>query len=390
MTVTLESLRAIPLTASFAAIYGGEDRIPDEIRHPASHFQAIPRVGQYCTLVIARTSDGAEGLGECFGLPTPYPAAEIINRVIAPTLTGQQIGNPSQMAAALRRFFLALGHSRGPAMEALSGVDIALWDLLARREGKTLSAFLGSEPKAIPTYVSPVPFLATPEQSAAAARGLVGSFGGLKLKIGRKHPAEDIAHVHAVREALDPARRLMLDANCGYDAVGARALVAGIEGLDIAWLEEPMPPEETDALRELAGATSIPLAGGENEFTTEALARLMDSTGIRIVQPNITRIGGVSAMRDLDMLAAERNAEIAPHGVGGSIAVAATLQVAAALQTVTVFEVNRLPNPLRDGLGAQISFDVSGLASPPEGLGHGITLQDSDYQVFAETGKFAA
>lgn len=390
MTAKLESLRAIPLTATFAAIYGGEDRIPEEIRRPASHFQAIPRIGQYCTLVVARASDGAEGFGECFGLPTPYPAAEIVNRVIAPALTGQPLDDPAGMTRALRRFFLALGHSRGPAMEALSGVDIALWDLLARRQGKTMAGVLGAGPRSVPTYVSPVPFLSAPEQSAEAARRLAGDFGGLKLKIGRKDPAEDIAHVHAVREALDPRRRLMLDANCGYDLAGARSLVAGIEGLDIAWLEEPMPPEETGALRALAEETDIPLAGGENEFTTEALARLMDETGIRIVQPNITRIGGVSAMRDLDRLAADRGAEIAPHGVGGSIAVAATLQVAAALQRVAVFEVNRLPNPLRDALGARISFDARGHASPPEGPGHGVILQDRDYLGYTEAAVTAA
>ncbi|MCO6381483.1 mandelate racemase/muconate lactonizing enzyme family protein [Oceanicola sp. 502str15] len=390
MTVKLETIRAVPLTASFAAIYGGEDRIPQEILRPASHFQSIPRRGQYCTLVLATSSDGAQGVGECFGLPTPYPVAEFINRVMAPALIGMPLETPSAMTAALKRFFLALGHTRGPAMEALSGVDIALWDLDAHRAGKPLATLLGAAPRPIETYVSPVPFLPTPEQSAEAARRLVASFAGMKLKIGRKSAAEDMPHIVAVREAIGPDKKLMLDANCGYDFDGARELVGALAGLDIAWLEEPLPPEDTEGLRKLARITDIPLAGGENEFTPEALDRLMGEAGLRIIQPNVSRIGGVSAMLEVNGMAQRRGATIAPHGVGGNVAVSCSLHLAAALGNVSTFEVNRLPNPLRDQLGAQVTFDETGRALPPSGAGHGVEIGEADYREFADSETTAA
>jgi D-galactarolactone cycloisomerase len=384
MTATLEYLRAIPLTASFAAIYGGEERIPEEVRRPSSHFQAIQRLGQYCTLVFARSSDGATGVGECFGLPTPYPAAEIVNRVMAPALIGAPLAAPAEMTSELQQFFMALGHTRGPAMEALSGVDIALWDLKARRAGQPLAYLLGANPRAVATYVSPVPFLPRPDLSAEVARKVAEGFDGVKLKIGRADIAEDLAHIGAVRDAIGPECRLMLDANCAYGVAEARELIAGLAGLDIAWLEEPLPPEDTEGLLRLASETDIPLAGGENEFTPGALERLMDLTGLRILQPNITRIGGVSAMLELDAIVRSRGARIAPHGVGASVAVACSLHVACALESISVFEVNRLPNPLRDRLGAKPSFDSYGHAFPPVGPGHGVEIPEGALSEFVD------
>lgn len=376
MVAMLKSLRAIPLTASFAAIYGGEDRIPEEIRRPASHFQSIPRIGQYTTLVVAESSDSMTGLGECFGLPTPYAAAEMVNRVIAPALQGMALADPAEMLATLHRFFAALGHTKGPGMEAMSGVDIALWDLSARRAGKPLAEYLGASVTSVPTYISPVPFLPTPEISAEAAAKLVQGFQAIKLKIGRS-AAEDIPFIAAVREAIGPARQLMLDANCGYTLPEATTLLREIRGLDIAWLEEPLPPEDIAGLRRLSEISDIPLAGGENDFTPAAMAKLIDEAQIRIVQPNISRAGGVSGMLLIDRLARERGAKVAPHGVGAGVVLGATLHCAAAMSAFLTFEINRLPNPLRDGLCAGPTFDENGNARPSAGDGHGV-VTDTD------------
>lgn len=384
MPATLKSLQAVPLTARFADIYGSEERIPDEIRKPASHFQSIPRVGQYTTLVIAESSDGFTGFGECFGLPTPYAAAEMVNKVIAPALIGKPLGRPSDMLADLRRYFGALGHSKGPGMEAVSGADIALWDLAARRDGKTLAQLLGAEARPVPTYVSPVPFLPSPEQSAAAARKLCEGYGAVKLKIGRGS-ADDLPHIRAVREAIGAERKLMLDANCGYAYDDALLLLDRLRELDIAWLEEPLPPEDVAALKALSDKSEIALAGGENEFTPQALARLIDEAAVDIVQPNISRAGGVSGLLEVDEIAQEKGASVAPHGVGGSIVLSATLHCASAMQAFSIFEVNRLPNPLRDEFGGRPEIDNQGNALPPKGVGHGVTVEADEIGRFAES-----
>ena len=375
MAAVLKAIKAYPLVARFADIYGGDDQVPPEVRRPSSHFQSIPRLGQYCTIVVCEGSDGTVGFGECFGLPTPYAAAEIVNRVAADALTGLPLSSPSSMASELRRFFLALGHSKGPAMEALAGIDIALWDLFAKREGKSLATFLGAQPRDVPTYISPVPLLPSPTATAAAAADLSIGFDAVKLKVGRSARA-DIPHIAAAREAVGPDTALMLDANCGYTLEEATILVREIGGLDIRWLEEPLAPDDYAGLRALADVSPVSLAGGENEFTPEAFARLMSETGLQVVQPNITRAGGVSGLMEIDRLAGERGVAVSPHGVGGSIAVAATLHAASAMQHFDVFEINRLPNPLRDELGHASPVGPSGLARPPAGPGHGSDVSD--------------
>ena len=382
MPETLSSLRAYPLTARFADLYGGEDRIPPEVARPSSHFQSIRRTGQYCTIVVCEASDGTIGYGECFGLPTPYPAAEIVNRVAADALIGKPLGRPADMTTELRRFFLALGHSRGPAMEALSGIDIALWDLAARQQGVPLASALGTRPRAVATYASPVPFLPSPQQSAAAAKALQRGFNAIKLKVGRS-AREDIPHITAVREAIGPDVALMLDANCGYSLDDAKDLVREIEPLDIRWLEEPLPPDDTAAARALADSTAIPLAGGENEFTAEAIAALITEAGVKIVQPNVSRAGGVSGLLATDRLAGDLGARVAPHGVGGCIVVATTVHAAAAMDRFDLFEVNRLPNPLRDDLGSRCTFTADGSARPPDGPGHGSPVAER-LEVYAD------
>lgn len=370
MTVTITRLEAVPLTARFADIYGGADSVPPEITRPSSHFQAIPRRGQSSTFVFLEASDGAGGYGECFGLPTPEPAAEIVNRVIGEALIGRPLIDPAAMTADLRRYFLALGHSRGPAMEALSGVDIALWDLCARRAGRPLASFLGGQTRWLPTYVSPVPFLATPQASAAAARALIGNATGLKLKVGRG-AQEDLPHVAAVRDAIGNDVALMLDANCGYSREDAAVMAREVEQFGIRWLEEPLPPEDVEGLATLARTAKVPLAGGENEFTHEGLARLAAASGISILQPNVSRIGGITGLLAAGAYASDAARTIAPHGVGGCIVLAATLHAASAIAAFDVFEVNRLPNPLRDDLGNPCQYGADGSVRPPEGPGHG-------------------
>lgn len=383
MTLHLSALRAIPLTATFAAVYGGEAKIPEEVKRPSSHFQTIPRVGQYSTLVIAEASDGTVGYGECFGLPSPHAAAELVNRVIAPALLGQAIDSPATMLKSVERYFLALGHTKGPAREAISGVDIALWDLVARRAEKPLYSYLGADLRPIETYVSPIPFLPHPDATATAATRVADGFGAVKMKIGRE-PSEDLEHINAARDALSPGTDLMLDANCAYTLTQALWLAERLEPLDICWLEEPLRPDDHAGLRTLIAASAVPIAGGENEFTPDDIATLVEHDGLKIVQPNISRVGGVSALLELDHMLARSDCKIAPHGVGGSITVAASLHTCLALKHFSIFEVNQLPNPLRDELGTPALRDAGGHLTPPSGPGHGSAVPEASVAAYRD------
>ena len=367
----IRSVEAIPLEASFASIFGDADKVPQALLTPAAHFQRIPRRGQVSTLVRVTSEDGAVGWGEAFGLPTPLAATAIVNEVIAPVLAGAELEDPGAMQADLRAYFIALGQGAGPAMEALSGVDIALWDLTARRAGQPLATLLGGTPGSVATYASPVGFQPTVEDSAAAARGLLeAGFRAIKIKVGRG-VAIDAAHVAAVRAECGPEVILMVDANCGYDTATAIAAAVEFHASGIVWLEEPVRPDDTAAIVAIRRASPIPIAGGENEFTLEACERLVAADALDIVQPNIARIGGVSGLLRVGAMCARRGVRLAPHGVGSSVGVSAALHACRAAEGFMMYEANRLLNPLRDQLGLHAPKIVDGNLVAQDLPGHG-------------------
>ncbi|MBN8842272.1 MAG: mandelate racemase/muconate lactonizing enzyme family protein [Sphingomonadales bacterium] len=367
----IASVTAVEMRFPFSRIYG-EGRVPKELLAPAAHFQRIKRTGQAATLVVVTDQDGVKGFGECFGLPSPGPNRAIIDDVIAPALAGATIASPEEAIEEFHQFFLALGNSRGAAMEALAGLDIALWDLLSKRAEKPLAEMLGGKVEPVPVYASPVPFLADPNDSAAKALDfLEQGYTAVKLKIGRG-AATDAMHIRALREAMPVGTPLMLDANCSYDRDGALALLDAIAPYDISWLEEPVEPEDFDTLRMLCERAPCPIGSGENDFTLSAFERLTD-LGITYLQPNVTRALGVTGMRRLDALARRTGTRVALHGVGTSIGVSTALHCCAGLEHLTLFERNHLINPMRDDVGVALTVDRSGHILPPSGHGHGGT-----------------
>jgi L-alanine-DL-glutamate epimerase-like enolase superfamily enzyme len=357
--------------ASFADMFGGTDKVPLQIRTPAAHFRTIPRIGQMTTLVEIESDEGVVGYGECFGLPHPMSATAIVNGVVAPVLLGTEVGEPSEMTDALYRYFVALGSTRGAAMEALSGIDIALWDLKARAASVPLSTLLGASPGPVSTYASPVGFHDSPEKSAAAAMDfLKQGFCGIKIKIGRGAEI-DALHVGAVRDAVGPAVSLYVDINCAYGVREAIAVAEALEPFDLGWFEEPTAPEDVAGLAEIRRNIAIPVAVGENEFTLPAYRRLLDAEAVDFLQPNITRAGGVSGMLAIGKMCAEAGVRLAPHGVGGCAAIGAALNACRAAAGFATYEANRLLNPLRDDLGAQSVTMENGMLVAADLPGHG-------------------
>lgn len=366
----IHSIEALPVEASFAAIFGGADKVPPDLLVPAAHFRGIPRRGQVATIIRIQADDGAIGWGEAFGLPTPLAATAMVQEVIAPALLGAQMDRPAAMLAALRDYVIALGHVGGPAMEALGGVDMALWDLQARAAGKPLATLLGASPGPVATYASPIGFQATPDHSATAARELVAQgFRALKIKVGRG-VAVDAAHVAAVRAAVGPDIMLACDANCGYSVANAIAAAAEFDRFAIAWLEEPVRPDDHAGLAAIRRSTDIPIAGGENEFTVEALARLVEAEALDILQPNISRVG-VSGMLDVAALCERTGRSLVPHGVGTVVAVSAALHTCRAAPAFRIYEANRLLNPLRDEMGQHPLHLTDGTLVAADRPGHG-------------------
>ena len=370
----LRRITAIPLEARYADIFGGEGQVPQQLKTPAAHFQRIPRTGQYSTLVIAESEDGVVGYGECFGLPHPLQASALITHVVAPALAGATVIDPIAMTADLRAYFYALGLTRGAAMEALSGVDIALWDLIARDRGQSLAVTLGAEPGPVSVYVSPIAFRQTGEETAADVREYIRQgYTSFKLKVGRGIET-DLMHIEAARDAAGSAP-LYLDANCAYDVQTAINLARELAAYDIGWLEEPINPDNPAALAKVRAASPVPIGAGENEFTPEAYEALVAAEAVDFLQCNIGRSGGVSGLLAAGELAARHGIKLAPHGVGGCVAVAASVHASRAAQGFHSYEANRLLNPLRDQLGVNklelrdgclIAADLPGHGGEPD------------------------
>lgn len=343
-------LRVHVLHASFAKIYGGADRVPLSLRRPAAHFQRIERSGQFSTIVETVDEAGNHGWGEAFGLPHPRMSAALIENVMKPALIGVEFETPSDAYRDLKSYFFALGQTRGPAMEALSAVDSALWDMKARAAGKPLSRLLGAEPGEVRAYVGSVPFFPTPAESVERALEFASKgFQGVKLKVGRG-ATTDAAHVAAMRQALGGDMPIMLDANAAYGVDEAVEVAKAVAPHGVAWLEEPIPPDNPQALAAVRRRSPVPIAAGENEFDISQFTRFAEAEALDFVQPNITRAGGVSGMLAVDALCSKHGMMLAPHGVGSAIGVSTALNVLRAAKNFACYEANRLLNPLRDEL----------------------------------------
>jgi D-galactarolactone cycloisomerase len=275
------------------------------------------------------------------------------------------------MLGDLERYFTAMGSTRGPAIESLSGVDIALWDLKARAAGLPLATLLGGSPGPVATYVSPGGFQDHPDKSARAARAFLDEgYTAIKLKVGRGL-AIDIDHIAAVRGEMGPGKALYLDANCAYDVPTAIAVAKALVPYNIGWFEEPVPPDDPQALAEVRRASPVPVAAGENDFTLAAHAKLVAADAVDFLQPNISRAGGVSGLMAIGALCARSGIAMAPHGVGTCVAVSAALHTCRAAPAVHAYEANRLLNPLRDNMALRPLITEAGQLIAQNVPGHG-------------------
>jgi L-alanine-DL-glutamate epimerase-like enolase superfamily enzyme len=277
-------------------------------------------------LVRVLTDDGLVGLGEAFALGGPLAVANVIVESLRPMLVGQDPGRIEFLVDALQRASQNYAR-RGIGMHAISGVEIALWDLLGKARGASACELLGGPLRTrMRAYASLVRY-DTPADVAAACRQYVGrGFGMLKL-----HQVDE-ASVRAAREAVGPDVELMLDTNCPWPPAEARAMAGRLEPYRLFWLEEPIwPPEDYDALAQLRRAAPMPIALGENESTLYGFREIIARRAADVLQPSIIKVGGIAEFRKIAALAAAANVPIAPHSFYLGPGLAATLHIAATL-----------------------------------------------------------
>lgn len=314
-------------------------------------------------IVRIDTDEGLTGIGEIHGRPMDQIAA-IVQGTFAPLLVGQDPMEHERHWTTMfsythSRVGAGLGQAEGQPhfgagarpqiMAAIAGIDIALWDLKGKIAGCSVSKLLGASRRTVPCYASGGYYGPNGE---ADITGLVNEmrsyvdlgYPAVKMKVGGLSVAEDAERVASVRDAIGPGVGLMLDANVAYDVPTAIQAAHAFEPNDITWFEEPVQwYDGVYGLGQVAAATSIPIASGESELHRWGCRDLINHGGIRIMQFDATRAGGVTEWLRVAAYAASHGVAMAPHHdpqIHG--------QLIAAVPNGHVQEV--FPNPVRDPL----------------------------------------
>jgi L-alanine-DL-glutamate epimerase-like enolase superfamily enzyme len=206
---------------------------------------------------------------------------------------------------------------RGYETRALSSIDFAIWDIKGKRAGLPVYKLLGGYQKRIPTYVAGGYYAkdkGLKELQAEMAGYVERGAKAVKMKVGGASINQDVLRVKAVRDALGPEVRLLIDANCVYKYYEAIQLARRIEEFDVFWFEEPVPPDDYDGFRKIAAATSITLAAGENEYTKFGFRDLIQTQAVGILQPDARWMGGATEFIKVAAMAEAHGLSIAAHG----------------------------------------------------------------------------
>lgn len=377
-SLAISKVEVLALAAPFEDLYDRADQVPNWLRFPAASHRVLPRRGQYATLVKVHAEDGSIGIGECYGLPAPEVTATVVSTILAPLLVGQDALATTAVWERLYSGQAAGGHNRGFYLEAIAGVDLALWDLRGKLAGLPVHRLLGGPVRdRIDCYASPVALHPDPDASAAHARSYVDAgFRAVKVKIGRG-ARTDRTHLSAVREAVGDDIVVLTDANCAYDLDEATRVGAVLRDLDIAWFEEPLAVDDVAGLAELRRRTHLTVVNGETHFTRFDLRDSLRAGAIDVFMPNIARCGGITEATRIAALASAFHVDIAPHGVGSGVSLAAALQLCAATPNLRTYEYNRLPNPLREAILRHPPVFADGALHVPDGPGLGVELDET-------------
>jgi len=326
-------------------------------------------------MVRIDTDAGITGWGDGFGYGAARATHAFTQHVLAPAL----IGRDARDIAGINRDMQYNNHiwgRYGVTMFAISGIDIALWDIAGKACGQPLHQMLGgARRKRIPAYASLLryntPELVSERASAAKEQG----FAQIKL-----HEDEE-PEVRAAREAVGDDMPIMVDVNCKWTPHHARYQTERLAQYDMFWLEEPIfPPEDFDALARLHLDTGVALAAGENACTAFQFQKMIESGGIDFLQPSVTKVGGISEMRKILTLAETQGATVMPHSPYFATGLLATLHILSTLPDeclVEYFFYKSLPASLYgDAIVAR-----DGYLDVPDGPGLGM---DPDLDVIKE------
>ena len=346
-------------------------------------------------IVEVETDEGITGWGECFGPGNiAFANKSIVEKVIQPMVLGMQALDRDVIWHKVYNLMRDHGQ-KGMPLQALSGVDIALWDIAGKTANLPLYKMIGGahrdkvevygygmmlRPENINSLISRF------KEESAEIKEM--GFKALKMKVG-VGPRDDIKLIEAVRGGIGDNFRFMVDANHGYTTHDALYVGRAMEEFSPYWFEEPVAPEDLDGYRELRAALKVNISGGEAEFNRWGWRKLLESRGLDIAQPEVCALGGISEYLRVLALCHSHFTPVVNHVWGSAIAVAVNLHLLAAMPPLPgglfpwepMLEFDTTHNRFIDDL-LTVSLDIkkqvkinNGTVSLPNGPGLGVTPQ---------------
>ncbi|RKK03263.1 mandelate racemase/muconate lactonizing enzyme family protein [Pseudoroseomonas wenyumeiae] len=330
-------------------------------------------------VVKVTTEDGIVGWGESHHGRAHTAVAALLQTTLTRLVKGMDAMDVVGVWNRIYRGQLAShGMGAGCAL-AMSGLDMALWDIRAKAAGWPLYRLLGGAARAVPAYAGGVALgYQPPEELVEEARPhLEAGYRALKLRIGDT-VTNDIARMEAVRRAFGDEVDILADANTAYSLADVRRVMPAMDALQMGWLEEPFPPHDHRAYREARSYGRTPLAVGENHFTRYEFAPLLEADSIGIWQPDLSKCGGITEALRIAAMASAHKIQVHPHSSMTGLNQAASIHFLCAIDNAGYFEADvSRGNLFRDALVSEPwRIGADGCVWPNEAPGIGVEVDE--------------
>ncbi|MDB6049882.1 MAG: mandelate racemase/muconate lactonizing enzyme [Pseudomonas sp.] len=338
-------------------------------------------------IIRVETCEGITGYGEAHPGRSPGAVTSLIHGTIAPLLIGMDATDCIGTWQRVHRMQLSSHGLGAGAALALSGIDMALWDIRGKAANMPLYQLLGGSKRRIKAYAGGIALGYQAKESLAeeAQEYLARGYKALKLRIGDSAKV-DIERVKHVRTVLGDDIDILTDANTAYSMADARRVLPVLADIQAGWLEEPFACNDFASYREAAKITPlVPLAAGENHYTRFEFAQLLEAGAVQVWQPDLSKCGGITEAVRIAAIASAYRIPINPHSSATGLNHAATLHFMAATENAGYFEacVSKF-NPFRDMFGSPFAIGADGCVEPLDKPGIGLEIDESifkDYPV---------
>ena len=336
-------------------------------------------------IIRVETSEGITGYGEAHPGRSPGAIVSLVHNTLQPLLVGMEATDCVGAWQRVHRMQLSSHGLGAGTCLALSGIDMALWDIRGKAAKMPLYALLGGSKRRIPAYAGGISmgFQPAPALAEEAQEYVAQGYKAVKLRIGDT-AKNDIERVRKVRQVLGDDIDILTDANTAYTIADVLRVMPVLAEIQAGWLEEPFACNDWASYREAAKISPlVPLAAGENHFTRFEFALMLEARAVQVWQPDLSKSGGITEALRIAAMASAFRIPLHAHSSATGLNHAATLHFLSATENGGYFEacVSKF-NPFRDMFGSTFKIGADGCVEPPEGHGIGIEVDESIFEKY--------